>query len=94
MFIPKPLDWTPALARLEQRLRSGRATFTGQTVVHLTLHQAGARSFDRSRYVVAVDDRSLVEDPYAGPETVLRHYVMPVRHKFWTTLSRVPASAG
>ena len=94
IFIPRPLDWTPALARLERRLRSGRATFTGQTVVHLTLHGAGARSFDPSRYVVAVDDRSQLEDPYARPEIVLRHYVMPVRHKFWTTLSRVPASAG
>jgi len=91
MFIPKPLDWTPALVRMEQRLRSGRATFTGQTVVHLTLHGAGARSFDRSRYVVAIHDRALVEDPYAGPATVLRHYVMPVRHKFWITLSRLPA---
>jgi hypothetical protein len=92
IYIPKPLDWTPALVRLVRRLRSGRATFTGQTVVHLALHDSGARPFDRSRYVVAVDDRSLDEDPYVRHETVLRHYVAPVRHKFWTTLSRSPAT--
>jgi hypothetical protein len=90
MFLGHPLDWTPALDRL-QRQRWKPSTFTGQTVVHLTLRQAEARMFDPSRYVVAVDDRWLVEDRYARPETVLRHYVTPVRHKFWTTVSGLPA---
>jgi hypothetical protein len=90
MLLAPPLDWTPALLRL-QRQRWKPLTFTAQTVVHLTLHAAGAEMFDPSRYVVADDDRKLVEDLYVGPDTVLRHYVTPVRHKFWTTLSGLPA---
>ncbi len=87
VFLPRPLNWSSVLRRLEQRLRSGRTTFTAQTVVHLALHESHARPFERSRYVMAVDDREVAEDPYVGPQTVMRHYVTPVRHKFWTTLA-------
>jgi hypothetical protein len=58
------------------------------------MHQASARPFDRSRYVLATDDRSLPTDPYLRPDTVLRHYVTPVRHKLWMTLARSAASTG
>lgn len=88
VFLPRALDWSSSLRRLELRLRSGRATFTGQTVVHLALQEARARPFDPSRYVLAVDDRELPQDRHVGPDTVLRHYVTPVRHKLWTTLAR------
>jgi hypothetical protein len=92
IFISGPLDWSLALRRLD-RLRWKPATFTEQTVVHLTLHQAGARSLDPSRYILTVDDQSLADDPYIGPETVLRHYVTPVRHKFWITLFEYGSAA-
>ena len=42
---------------------------------------------------MAIDDRDVAEDRYVGPQTVMRHYVMPVRHKFWTTLGRSSALA-
>jgi hypothetical protein len=83
---PRRPDWSPALRRLTER-RWKPTTFTGQTIVHLTLHQAGARPFDPARYVVATDDQDAREDLYAGADVVLRHYVTPVRHKFWTRLS-------
>jgi hypothetical protein len=90
MLLTGPLDWEPALRRLERRLRWKPTTFTGQTVVHLTLHRAGARSLDPARYVVAADDQRRLDDPHVGPDTALRHYVAPVRHKFWTALAQNP----
>jgi Sulfotransferase family len=90
-FHAHALDWAPALERLEQVTDPPR-TFTGQTIVHLTMHHCGAQPFDRSRYVVADDDRALPEDAHVHADTALRHYVTPVRHKFWTTLSGSPAS--
>jgi hypothetical protein len=92
LFLAEPLDWAPALRRLA-RLPKRPGGFSGQTVVHLTMHWAGARPFDRSRYVVATDDRSAADDRHVGPDTVLRHYVVPVRHKFWTTLASSLPSA-
>jgi hypothetical protein len=92
-FHPEGLDWGPALERLE-RLAGPPGIFTDQTVVHLAMHQAGARPFDRSRYVLATDDRSLLRDPYLRPDTVLRHYVTPVRHKLWITLARSRGDGG
>jgi hypothetical protein len=94
IFFAGPIDWAPALRRLEQRLQNGQATFTGQTVVHLALHGAGATPFDPERYVMADDDRLQPGDPYASSERVLRHYVTPMRHKFWTTLARNSSSLG
>jgi hypothetical protein len=93
IFLAGPLDWGPALERLVRRLRNGPAARSGQTVVHLALHSAGATPFDPERYVVADDDRLQLADRYASPVLVLRHYVTPVRHKFWTTHARL-AEAG
>jgi hypothetical protein len=81
------LDWTPALQRLEGR-RWKPTMFTEQTVVHLTLRQAGCRPLDPTRFILVADDSDQAEDPYVGPKTVLRHYATPVRHKFWTAVSR------
>jgi hypothetical protein len=92
-FHPHGLDWALGLERLKLRLTrpGGRA---GQTVVHLAMHRSCARAFDDSRYVVANDDRRRLDDPYVHGDTVLRHYVTPVRHKFWLALSRLPTALG
>jgi hypothetical protein len=92
-FYPDRLDWQPPLDRLGKLVRGPR-TFTDQTVVHLALHQAGARQLDRERYVLATDDRHLAKDPYLRDDTVMRHYVTPVRHKFWLAVSRGASGAG
>jgi len=86
IFLPYRLDWSPALRRLAQR-RGKPAMFTGQTIAHLALHGAGAKPFAPERYVVAIDDMDVAEDPHFGPDVVLRHYVTSVRHKFWTRVS-------
>ena len=35
-----------------------------------------------------LDDQFVYPDRYMNCDLVLRHYVNPVRHKFWTTLAR------
>ncbi|MGB0564354.1 MAG: hypothetical protein ACPGVO_21530 [Spirulinaceae cyanobacterium] len=75
-------DWQMAMARF-LALREPPNYFTEQTMMHLTLHQLGAKPLPRDRYIMGREDEFRWPDQYAGPEIVLRHYVTPVRHKFW-----------
>ena len=60
--------------------------FTNQTMTHLTMRAHGARALDSKKFVLQLDDQFVYRDRYASREIVLRHYVNPVRHKFWTAL--------
>jgi hypothetical protein len=82
----KKLDWSLGL----ERLRSFDGVpnfFTTQTVTHLSLHANDARAFDPHKFILQSDDQTTYRDKYAGPSLAMRHYVNPVRHKFWTTLA-------
>lgn len=82
----KKLDWSVGLERL--RAFDGVPNFfTTQTVTHLSLHANGASVFDPQKFVLKLDDQTIYRDKYAGPALAMRHYVNPVRHKFWTTLA-------
>jgi hypothetical protein len=81
----KKLDWSVAIERFME-LDGEPNFFTNQTLAHLVLHANGARPFDPSKYVVQLDDQFVYEDRHAGPTLALRHYVNPVRHKFWAHL--------
>ncbi|MEO7723244.1 MAG: hypothetical protein ABIU29_00925 [Chthoniobacterales bacterium] len=85
VLLLRPLDWSLAIRRFLE-LEGEPDFFTNQTLVHLVMHANGARPLDPSRYVLQLDDQFIYPDRYAGPHLVLRHYVNPVRHKFWTTL--------
>jgi hypothetical protein len=50
------------------------------------MHANGARPFDTVKYVLQLDDQFAYPDRYAGAALALRHYVNPVRHKFWASL--------
>lgn len=80
------LDWSLAIERFLQ-LEAEPNFFTNQTLAQLVLHANGARPFDASRYIVELDDQFVYQDRHAGPTVALRHYVNPVRHKFWGRLS-------
>jgi hypothetical protein len=54
------------------------------------MKRAGAAPFDSAKFVLQLDDQFEWRDRYAGRDLVLRHYVNPVRHKFWTALARRP----
>ncbi len=85
VLLLRPLDWSLAIRRLLE-LEGEPDFFTNQTLVHLVMHVNGALPLDPARYVLQLDDQFIYSDRYAGPQLVLRHYVNPVRHKFWTTL--------
>ncbi|MBP0016335.1 MAG: hypothetical protein J7647_02110 [Cyanobacteria bacterium SBLK] len=81
LFKKKP-NWDFAMERF-LHLQEPPNYFTEQTMMHLTLHREGAKPFPKARYIMWRDDEFLFRDRYANQETVLRHYVTPVRHKFW-----------
>ena len=87
LLIKKPIDWSLGINRFME-MRGAPDFFTNQTITHLVMHQNGAVPFDPRKYVLQLDDQFVYADRYAGPELVLRHYVDPVRHKFWTSLNQ------
>lgn len=87
LVLLRKLDWSLGIDRFRE-LNSAPTFFTNQTVTHLTMHANGARALDPQRFVLQLDDQFVYRDSYAAPEIVLRHYVNPVRHKFWNALFR------
>lgn len=86
LLLFRKLDWSLGLARLRE-LQGEPGFFTNQTLTHLCLHSNGAQPFDRHKFVLQVDDQFIYRDRYASSEIAMRHYVNPVRHKFWTRLA-------
>jgi len=87
VFLFETLDWSPGLARL-QTLDGPPSFFTNQTVTHFCMHANGARPFDSKKFVLQVDDEFIYRDIHARASIAMRHYVNPVRHKFWTPFAR------
>jgi hypothetical protein len=87
LFLCRKLDWSLCIERLLE-LKGAPTFFTNQTATHLTMHANGAQPFEKGTFVLQLDDQFIYSDSYAGPKIVLRHYVNPVRHKFWTSLHR------
>jgi hypothetical protein len=82
LFFFRKLDWSFAMERFQQ-LHAPPTFFTNQTLTHLTMHANGARVLDPVKFVLQLDDQFQLADRYANNSIVLRHYVNPVRHKFW-----------
>lgn len=85
LLLFEKLDWSLGIDRF-LALEGEPNFFTNQTITHLTMHANGARPLDPVKYVLQLDDQFVYADRYAGAALVLRHYVNPVRHKFWTSL--------
>jgi hypothetical protein len=87
LLLFEKLDWAPAVRRFLE-LQGLPDFFTNQTMTHLTMHTNSALPLDDRKYVLQLDDQFVYPDRYAGRDLALRHYVNPVRHKFWTTIAR------
>jgi hypothetical protein len=85
LLIRGSIDWSEGIERFAE-LKGEPNFFTNQTLTHLVMHANGAHRFDPSKYVLQLDDQFIYADRYADPGIVLRHYVDPVRHKFWNNL--------
>src|SRR5205085_6087128 len=86
LLLFQKLDWSLGLERLEM-LNDTPSFFTTQTVTHLCLHANGAVPFDPRKFVLQVDDQFIYRDRYADRSIAIRHYVNPVRHKFWAAVA-------
>jgi hypothetical protein len=86
LLLFEKLDWMLGIRRFLE-LPGLPDFFTNQTMTHLTMHASGASPFDDKKYVLQLDDQFVYPDRYACRDLALRHYVNPVRHKFWTTLA-------
>jgi len=87
LFLTRKIDWSRSLDRFLE-LAGAPNFFTNQTMTHLAMAAAGAAQLDPAKFVLQLDDQFQFADRYASPDIVLRHYVNPVRHKFWSTLAR------
>ncbi|MEJ7703267.1 MAG: hypothetical protein WKF47_06255 [Geodermatophilaceae bacterium] len=87
LLLHRKLDWSLALERFIE-LEGAPTFFTNQTMTHPAMHANEAEPLDAEKFVLKLDDQFVFRDAYASPSLVLRHYVNPVRHKFWTSLSR------
>lgn len=81
----QPIDWSLSIQRFLE-MKGQPNYFTNQTMTHLAMHANGAAPFHSHKYVLQLDDQFVYADRYASPRIALRHYVNPVRHKFWTSL--------
>ncbi|HYJ05234.1 MAG TPA: hypothetical protein VEX43_08870 [Chthoniobacterales bacterium] len=85
LLLFQKLDWSASVRRFLE-LEGEPNFFTNQTMTHLAMHANGAAPFDPRKYVLQLDDQFIFPDRYANPAIAVRHYVNPVRHKFWTSL--------
>lgn len=86
MILKKPLDWEIPLKRLGE-LSASANYFTEQTSLHLAMHYNQGIPLTPEEFVVNRDDEFIYQDKHCSPKVALRHYVSPIRHKFW--LSKV-----
>jgi hypothetical protein len=85
LLLFRQIDWSLSVQRFLE-MKGEPTFFTNQTMTHLAMHANGAAPFDSHQYVLQLDDQFIYPDRYADPRIALRHYVNPVRHKFWTSL--------
>lgn len=85
LLLFQKLDWSASVRRILE-LEGEPNFFTNQTMTHLAMHANGAAPFDPRKYVLQLDDQFIFPDRYANSQIAMRHYVNPVRHKFWTSL--------
>lgn len=82
LIAKQPLDWSLAIERFLS-LKESPSYFTEQTMLHLTVCAHQAVPLDINQFVVNRDDEFIYKDCHAGDRIILRHYVSPIRHKFW-----------
>lgn len=85
VLVRAPLNWSLACARFSE-MEGAPMLFTEQTMVHLTLRDNQAEALDVSRFVLQLDDQFDFFDRNASASVAMRHYVGPVRHKFWNAV--------
>lgn len=86
LFFNKTLNWDLVIERMRQ-VKEVPNYFTEQTMVYLTMHNNQATPLDPSQYILSLDDQFVYRDKYDSSRIILRHYVNPVRHRFWLNVN-------
>ncbi|MFB2936474.1 hypothetical protein ACE1B6_14580 [Aerosakkonemataceae cyanobacterium BLCC-F154] len=82
MILKKPLHWEIPLQRLTN-LTEKPNYFSEQTSLHLAMHYNQGLPLPPEQFVVSRDDEFAYQDKHYNSNIALRHYVNPIRHKFW-----------
>lgn len=85
VFWRESVDWASSLERFLE-LPGDPVFFTNQTLTHVAMHANGAQPLEPKKFLLQLDDQFSYGDFHTNPQRIMRHYVNPVRHKFWTAL--------
>jgi hypothetical protein len=83
LFINKSIPWADKLDFVDRNCLEGPLHHTEQTIIHLALRSVPSKVLNRKKFVVETADQFLFSDSFYSPSIILRHYVQPVRYKFW-----------
>lgn len=66
-----------------RKLSGNFSYFSDQTAFHNAFHQQKAKALDQAKFILDVSDQFDFSSLAKTKQSVLRHYVTPVRHKMW-----------
>jgi hypothetical protein len=96
LYLPTRIDWNALVDDYAGWLEAPMQ-FTEQTIVNVALRDAGALPLDADEFVLDYRDARSPRDLVVHGDALARHYVAPIRWKFWIRVaggwSRVLASA-
>jgi hypothetical protein len=81
-ILAESIDWSQALERYAQVARSP-SFHSEQTAVHLAIHAAAGAELPRRSYLMSLSDQFRFRGVANGQSLALRHFVGPIRHRFW-----------
>jgi len=85
LLLFRKLDWSLGLTRF-LKPEAAPISVTHQAIAPLCLHANGAEPFNPAKFILQADDEFGYRDRYANRAVAIRHYVNPIRHKFWAAL--------
>jgi len=80
------LDWSLSFERLPL-VKDAPIPISEQTFVHLAMHKNDAVCLPVDQCINRCDDQFIYGDLHSSGNIAFRHYVGPVRHKFWVQVS-------
>jgi hypothetical protein len=86
LYFPESLDWTTALGEHGWLMESPTHR-SEQTILNLVLRDAGAEPLDPEHFVLDYRDGRAFDDLAWDRAAMVRHYVAPIRWKFWVRVA-------
>lgn len=84
LFFANPIPWSQVLDRVPYVCLEEPTHHTEQTIIHLALQHEYCIPFPEHSYIVSLRDQFVFSQARSCDTIAARHFVRPVRHKFWT----------